>query len=151
MGTTACVFSSKYKKKWHESTVFLLEWIVFLTKYGYESSIFSWKIGKKGTLLTYLAHNIMYFWQSWHFFDQIWAWKQRVFQVQIEKEKNMNIWENRRMLTKYGYKNSVFFENVPTFSTKYWQNLRFFDHIWAWLEGVFHEIFKKFDMRVTCF
>ena len=61
---------------WDQNHYLLLEWTFFFTKYGHENIVFfweyrlfgqnvgmravtfSWKNGKKGILLTFLAHNI---------------------------------------------------------------------------------------------
>ena len=40
-----------------DESYFFLENGRFLIKYGHQSSNFSWEIGKKGILLTFLAHN----------------------------------------------------------------------------------------------
>ena len=140
MGTTACVFSSKYKKKmtWEHRVFVRMDG--FLQNMGMRAVFFHEKSEKR--VPYWLIWPIIYsIFARFDVFLTKYGHENRGFFKNKLKKKYMNIWENRRLLTKYGYKNSVFFENVPTFSTKYWQNLRFFDHIWAWLEGVFHEFF----------
>ena len=73
-----CEKGSFERKHWHESIVFFRE-RTFSVKNGHERDNCSSKIGKKGILLTILAHNIycnyhkiLSFWQKWCFFDEIW-------------------------------------------------------------------------------
>ena len=68
---------------------------------------------KKGFLFTFLVINIVYVWQNWRFFDQIWAWQHEVF------HKN---WKN--MTFKH-----IVFERMDVI----------FDKIWAWESLFFRE------------
>ena len=58
MSITAGGFHEKFEKKWHDSIVFLDNGRS-LQNMGIKAVIFSWKIVKKGILLTFFAHNIV--------------------------------------------------------------------------------------------
>ena len=106
---------------------------------------FSWKIWKEW-------HESTVFLKEWTFFFTKYGHVNNVFFKIIEV-----------FLTKYGHENSNFFvknwekkgilltllaHNIVSF----WQNWRFFDQIWAWQQGVFHDkIEKKNYMWVLCF
>ena len=83
---------------------------VFFDKIWAKAVIFSWTSEKKGILLTFLAHIVVYL-DRIDVFDQIWAWQQGVFD------------EN--------------FEKIDIRAQCFWENERFFDKIWAWDKRVF--------------
>ena len=92
------------------TSVFFKEW-TFFTKYWHESNGFLLKIWrkKKGILLIFLVHNIVYFWQNGHF------------------------------LTKYRHDSRGFFmKNLKKWhETKcFWESASFLDKIWAWEQCV---------------
>ena len=78
---------------------------VFYKIWAWERWFFREKSEKKGIILTFLAHIIVYF-DRIDVFDQIWAWQQGVFD------------EN--------------FEKIDIRAQRFWKNGRFFDKIWAW-------------------
>ena len=65
---------------------------------GIRAVIFSWKIGKKGILLTLLAHKQCSFDSIDVFLDQIWAWHKGIFHKKIETNymRALCFWEKRR-------------------------------------------------------
>ena len=135
MGITAGVFNETFEKMTREHCVFerwtlfwqnmgvrtvrLLENGRFLIEYGHESSILSWKFGKKrGILFTFwpiVLTELTFFWLNMGMTGRGFSmknlkkmtWEQRVFE-------RMNGW-----LIKHGHESSVFFRDLMFF----WQNM----------------------------
>ena len=98
-----------FRQKWALHQCFLKSGR-FLQNIGMKAMVFCWKIGKKkGILLIFLVHNIVYFWQNGHF------------------------------LTKYRHDSRGFFmKNLKKWhETKcFWESASFLDKIWAWEQCV---------------
>ena len=132
MGMTVGVFYEKLCKKLHESTMFLIEWMViwqnmdmravcFLTKYGMRAMIFSYKLGNKGILLT-----------GWSIIDSSFDWidvfltdlvnESKAAGFFIKKLKTMTL--EHRVFRDWTF----FWQNIGMKATGFSQNGRFFDN-----------------------
>ena len=137
------VFTTKMKK-WHESTVFLREWMIFLTKYGHESCLFLengrfltkyglessnflWEIGQKAS-----------YWLLWPIMAIIDCSFERIdvfFTNHVHESRGLFMkilkkmtWRHRVLRdwtffwTKYGYESYMFFREW----TKIWAREQWF-------------------------
>ena len=99
---------------------------------GIRAVFFSWKIGKKDIISTFLAHNIVWFWENIRFLNQILACQQGLFNL-IKKKHEYRVFERI----------DIFWHNMGMRAMCFLENWRFFDKIWAWEQWFFQRNRKK--------
>ena len=102
-----------FVKTWALEQCFFREWTFCWQNMGWKLWFFLEKSEKKSILLTFLAHNIVYFWQNSRFLEQIWAWQMGDFLEKIEKNgmRAQCFWGSGRIFEKYERESIVFLKN----------------------------------------